>query len=484
MGRSTQAIGRSLSRYGDRATDVAREASNRVGALRERAGQTRARGIADRGRQFGSMVSGVGNMIGNELAMAPGRKREAEQHQMAKDRHQLGMMASQGQIEAQERARQGELVEAQNLRLKHSIMADTTSDIPAYQRLADAGFQDAANELVEYENSLLELKGKEKRESEANRVLLGDIFEKAMVAVENGDTGVLEQLHITNGPFLRENIGGYDEAFFTGEIEPQDAEFFKNLYGAHVSIERDLERKKELADLKDQEVQTTAAQNEAAWDEVEAVMKHLGAVGDGGLGNAKARQINTVSPKAREILVEMLGEMGTSTADVRKSLDRYNKVEPEQRTGWLGKLDQWKAENPGATINQFMEYEENLGKKPDEPGEERQRLSPPQAQSRLNGFRAQAKIQWEGGEHGDLTMEQVFEKLVMDAGENLEQLNSLASGKIPVAPPAPGAQATTYQVGEIRYDAAGNAYKWDGEKPVPFDPEAEPRRRIPMHRPN
>ena len=480
MGRSTQAIGRSLARYGDRATAVAREASNRVGALRERAGQTRARGIAERGRQFGSMVSGVGNMIGNELAMAPVRKREAEQHAMSQDRHQLGMMASRGQLVAQERARQGGMAEAQKLRTLHSIMADTSSDVPAYQRLADAGFMDEAKELVEYENSLLELKGKEKSESEANRVLLGDIFEKAMVAVENGDAGALEQIHIVNGEFLRENVGGFDEAFFTGEIEPGDVEFFKNLYGAHVSIERDLERKKELADLKDQDVQTTADQNKAAWDEVDAAMKQLGAVGDNGLGDATARRINSVSPKAHDILVDMLGEIGTSTKDRRAAINRYNKVEPEQRTGWLGKLDQYKAENPGATINQFMEYEESLGNKPDEPDDERQRLSPPQAQARLRDFRSQAKIQWEGGEHGDLTMEKVFEKLVADAGENLEQLNSLASGKIPDPPPAP----KTYPVGQVRYDAAGKPYMWNGEKPVTFDPEAEPSQRIPMHRSN
>ena len=43
--------------------------------LQQQAGETRARGVAERGRTFGNIVAGAGQAVGNELAARPVRQR-------------------------------------------------------------------------------------------------------------------------------------------------------------------------------------------------------------------------------------------------------------------------------------------------------------------------------------------------------------------------------------------------------------------------
>ena len=433
MGQSTERISRALGSYGQRAAGIAGRSAASAGALRQHAGDTRARGIEQRGRTFGNVIAGAGQAVGQELAMRPVRQQEQERHNAYMDQADINAERGEIGLEADQMALEGKKEQAQRAREVNRIFAESKPG-EIVKNLNDGGFVREAYEvqqsITEARSRKLDLSAKERAKEEADGDMLADLTDLRGVE-EDQIGGVLAQRWAKSAEFLTEQIGPVAEELFTGDPTPGDLDYLSDVTGAGRNWNALMTDKKIASEAEKAKLETADARRERVNNEIEDVMKHLHAVGDKGLPSAVTSAIGNASPEARDKLKELFGGPGAKTSDRRATIKAYRGIEDKQKYGLPGEYEEHKKGGGTGTFLEFVKQRSAATAKP-KPEGGAARLTVSQAQQRLSALKRDARKAWETGEYatdGEKSVAEILEMVAAKEGEDLKELQAMASGR-------------------------------------------------------
>ena len=172
MSRTLSNISRALSSYGRQSSVIHRDAARRSSMHQMRAADARSRGIAQRGRNFSSMVSGLGQMVGQQMIQAPIREQQQEMQDLRMRQGEAGLNVQEEQL--------SQLKEARERRRKYIEIISENSGIfeKAIPALREAGLHDEADSQLKkalgIQKLMASLSAAEKKEHLTNLRLIAE----------------------------------------------------------------------------------------------------------------------------------------------------------------------------------------------------------------------------------------------------------------------------------------------------------------------
>ena len=368
MGRTLANISRALSSYGRQSAGIHRSTARNVNWHQMRAADARARGIAQRGRNLSSMVSGLGQMVGQQMIQAPIRERQQEMQDLSLQQGKAGLKVQEEQL--------SQLKEARERRRKYIEIISENSGIfeKAIPRLREAGLHDEADSQLEkalgIQKLMASLSQTEKKEHLTNLRLIAESVGTIANAPDEERAG-----KVVAGKLYLKNVVG--ENPLIDELLPDnptdgDYEEMRDFYTVTLDAEKIAARKD--ADLARAIKTQTLSDAQAKSDDemMENALTHLNAISEKGFGTARKWQRGKLPESLRSQFDQLVGG---SQAEARESIQAYLGIESPARSGTLGELDEARKEEPGLTLFQLLERKQTIRTPP----EEEKDLNPAQA---------------------------------------------------------------------------------------------------------